>query len=338
MVVPSYHAGMVQYHLAMSRIRVGVIGVGHLGSIHARIYSQLESAQLVGVCDLLPDRAAAIAAQYGTTPYPEVRKLLPAVEAVSLAVPTAAHFAVARACLARGIHLLIEKPITRTLAQADALLAAARTHRAVLQVGHVERFNSAFEGIAAILKAPRFIECHRLGPFTQRGTDVGVVLDLMIHDIDIVLWLVRSPVKRIEAVGVNVLSGSEDIANARLTFANGTVANLTASRVTPETLRKIRLFQQDTYISVDYAAQAVKVFQKQDGGIAHQALPIQREEPLKRELAAFLDAVRHRTRPVVTSRGAVGRPPHAVATGEEAREALRVALTITRKIHKVREA
>ena len=304
----------------MRPVKVGVIGVGHLGAIHARIYSQLPGAQLVGVCDLLPDRARAIARQFGTTSCTDYRDLLPHVEAVSIAVPTLAHFPVAKAALSRGIHTLIEKPITRTLRETDQLLTLARRHRALLQVGHVERFNSAFQGIAEILHNPRFIECHRLGPYTQRGTDVGVVLDLMIHDIDIVLWLVRSPVKRIEAVGVSVLSNSEDIANARLTFSNGAVANLTASRVTPETLRKIRLFQHDTYISVDYATQQVKVFQKRDGAIAHQELPIEREEPLKKELAAFLTAVRHRRAPQVT--------------GSQAREALRVALAITQQIHK----
>ena len=254
----------------MSRMRVGVIGAGHVGAIHARIYAQLPEAELVGVCDIAPERAQAVAGPWGATPYPTVRRLLPHVEAVSIAVPTAEHFRVAKACLARGIHVLLEKPITRTLAQADALLALAAQHQAVLQVGHVERFNSAFQGIASILREPRFIECHRLGPYTQRGTDVGVVLDLMIHDIDIVLWLVRSPVTRIEGVGVNVLSASEDIANARLTFANGAVANLTASRVTPEALRKIRLFQQETYISVDYAAQAAKIFQRRNGTITQQ--------------------------------------------------------------------
>ena len=304
----------------MSRIRVGVIGVGHVGAIHARIYSHLPAAELAGVCDVTPARAQALAADYGTTAYTDYRHLLPHVEAVSIAVPTAEHFRIAKACLARGIHVLIEKPITRTLAQADALLALARRHHAIVQVGHVERFNSAFQGIATILNEPRFIECHRLGPYTQRGTDVGVVLDLMIHDIDIVLWLVRSRVRRIDGVGVNVLSTSEDIANARLVFANGAVANLTASRVTPETLRKIRLFQHDTYISIDYAAQAVKVFHKRDGAITHRELPIERDEPLKQELAAFLIAIQLQQRPVVS--------------GEDAREALRVALAITRKIHR----
>ena len=302
----------------MSRLRVGVVGVGHLGAIHARIYAQLPGAQLVGVCDVLRDRVGAVAEQFGTTPYTELEALLPHVDAVSIAVPTSAHHETAKACLAHGVHILLEKPITQTLAQADALLRLARRQRLTLQVGHVERFNSAFQGIAKILREPRFIECHRLGPYTLRGTDVGVVLDLMIHDIDIILWLVRSPVRRIEAVGVKILSGTEDIANARLTFANRAVANLTASRVTPETLRKIRLFQHDTYISVDYAAQAVKVFQTRDGSITHEELPIQREEPLKQELTAFLDAVRHGKRPVVS--------------GDDAREALRVALAITRKI------
>ncbi|MBI4227499.1 MAG: Gfo/Idh/MocA family oxidoreductase [Candidatus Omnitrophica bacterium] len=304
----------------MSRVHVGVIGVGHLGAIHARIYAQLSGARLAGVCDVLPERAAAVAHAHGATAYTQLSKLLPQVQAVSIAVPTAAHFTVAKQCLAAGVHVLLEKPITRTLAQADALLALARRRHLTVQVGHVERFNSAFQGIAKVLKEPRFIECHRLGPYTQRGTDVGVVLDLMIHDIDIVLWLVGQPVRRIDAVGVSILSASEDIANARLTFANGAVANLTASRVTPETLRKIRLFQSDTYISVDYAAQAAKVFQKHHGAIAHRELPIQREEPLKAELASFLEAVRRGHRPVVT--------------GEDAREALRVALTITRKILK----
>ena len=310
----------------MSRLKVGVIGVGHLGSIHARVYSQLASAQLVGVCDLLPDRADAIARQFQTTAYTDYQALLPHVEAVSIAVPTVAHYPIARTCLAHGIHVLIEKPITRTLAEADTLLRLARRQRAVLQVGHVERFNRAFQGIADILKSPRFIECHRLGPYTQRGTDVGVVLDLMIHDVDIVLWLVRSRVRKIEAVGVNVLSPTEDIANARLAFANGAVADLTASRVTPEAQRKIRLFQHDTYISVDYAAQAVKVFQKRDGAIAQQELPIEREEPLKLELAAFLDAVSS------SSPGKSARHFFRGATGDDAREALRVALAITKQI------
>ena len=309
----------------MSRVRVGVIGVGHLGAVHARVYSQLHSAQLVGVCDLAADRAREIGERFGVPWHSDYRQLLPHVDAVSVAVPTAAHFDVAKGSLSGQVHVLLEKPITRTLAEADALLALARRAKLILQVGHVERFNSAFQGIAAILKKPRFIECHRLGPYTHRGTDVGVVLDLMIHDLDILLWLVGSRVKRFDAVGVSILSGTEDIANVRLTFANGTVANLTASRVTPETLRKIRLFQHDTYISVDYAAQAATVFRKRNGTITHEELPIEREEPLKKELAAFVEAVKHRTRAVV-------RLPRAVATGEDAREALRLALAITRKI------
>lgn len=304
----------------MSRIKVGVVGVGHLGAIHTRIYSQLPEAELIGVYDTDPARAQEVAQAHKTKAFPTLRGLLAQVQAVSIAVPTMAHHKIARICLQAGAHVLVEKPLTRTLPQANSLLKIARGHRRVLQVGHVERFNSAFQGIAQILKNPKFIECHRLGPFTRRGTDVGVVLDLMIHDIDIILWLIKSPVKKIEAVGVSILSGSEDIANARITFASGTVANLTASRVTPETLRKIRLFQDDTYISVDYAAQAAKVFQKQGEAITQQDLPIEREEPLKRELSAFLTAVREEAKPVVS--------------GDDGREALRVALQITRQIHR----
>jgi len=200
------------------------------------------------------------------------------------------------------------------------IVALARRYDTVVAVGHSERCNPVVQAMKRFSIEPKFIEAHRVSPYPFRSTDVGVVLDIMIHDIDIVLSLANSKIRRVDAVGVSVIDGSEDICNARIEFDDGCVANLTASRVTPETLRKIRLFQSDTYISVDYAAQAVKVFQKRDGAITHQELPIQREEPLKQELAAFLDAVRHGGQPVVT--------------GEDAREALRVALAITRKILK----
>ncbi len=302
----------------MSKIPVAVIGVGHLGSIHARIYSQLPGVSLVGVYDIDSERAETIAKKYKTKAFTNHKKLLAQVKAVSIAVPTVVHHEMAKDCLQKGVHVLIEKPITKTLAQADSLLKLAKKHKALLQVGHVERFNSAFQGIVEICKKPRFIECHRLGPYSQRGTDVGVVLDLMIHDIDIVLWLTQSPVKKIEAIGVKVISSTEDMANARITFKNGAVVDLTASRVTPDAQRKIRLFQHNTYISVDYVAQAVKMYQLKGTRIVHNELPIEREEPLKAQLSAFLTAVRQGKRPLVT--------------GEDAREALRVALTITRKI------
>ncbi|MBI3333778.1 MAG: Gfo/Idh/MocA family oxidoreductase [Candidatus Omnitrophica bacterium] len=320
----------------MNPIKVAVVGVGHLGSIHARIYSELESAQLVAACDTQPDRAQAAASQYGCRPETDFRKLLAQVEAVSIAVPTQGHFPIAKEFLSRGIHTLVEKPITSTVREADQLLRLARRHRALLQVGHVERFNSALRRVADSLKDPRFIEVHRLAPFQPRGTEVGVVLDLMIHDIDILLGLVRNRIRRIEAVGVKVLTPFEDIANARITFANGAVANLTSSRISKEAMRKFRIFQTDSYVSMDFLSSAVDIFRHQEGRISHEALTIPKEEPLKAELASFLDAIRGRRPPAVTGREAVVRPPLAEATGREAREALAVALKITRLIHGVR--
>ncbi len=304
----------------MKPIRVAVVGTGHLGSIHARIYSQLPEAQLVAVCDSLPDKAATIAGQYGCDIVRDFRGLIGRVDAVSIAGPTTAHFAVAKEFLAHGIHSLIEKPITSTLKEADALLALAKKKKALLQVGHVERFNSAFRKIRDSLTDPRFIEVHRLAPFQVRGTEVGVVLDLMIHDIDMLLGLVPSPIKRVDAVGVKVLSAFEDIANARLTFANGAVANLTASRISREAVRKFRIFQPDAYVSIDLMAQSVDLFRHENFQIQYEKLEIPREEPLKAELISFLDSIRHKKRPAVS--------------GEEAREALAVALKITQLIHK----
>ncbi len=304
----------------MKPIKVAVIGVGHLGSIHARIYSQLESAQLVAVCDLQQDRAQAIAQQYGCRAVTDYRSLLKEVEAVSIAVPTQHHFAIAKAFLNKGIHSLVEKPITRTVQEADRLLTLAEKTGAILQVGHVERFNAALRKAQDSLKDPRFIEVHRLAPFQPRGTEVGVVLDLMIHDIDILLGLVKSPIRRVDAVGVKVLTPFEDIANARITFANGAVANLTASRISKEAMRKFRIFQTDTYVSIDFLGQAVDIFRHQNGFIGHEKLAISGEEPLKAELAAFLNAIRHQCPPPVS--------------GREARDALAVALKVTRLIHK----
>ena len=305
---------------AMKPIKVAVIGVGHLGTIHARIYSQLESAQLVAVCDILPDRAQALAHQHGCQAVHDFRDLLPLVQAVSIAVPTQAHFPIAKAFLSKGIHTLVEKPITRTVQEADRLLSLAEKTSTLLQVGHVERFNSALRQVVTWLKDPRFIEVHRLAPFQPRGTEVGVVLDLMIHDIDILLGLVKSPLRRLEAVGVKVLTPFEDIANARLTFKNGAVANLTASRISKEAIRKFRIFQSDAYVSMDFLAQSVELFRHQNGQISHEALAIPKEEPLKAELAAFIEAVQHRRAPPVS--------------GREARDALAVALKVTRLIHR----
>ena len=304
----------------MKPIRVAVIGAGRLGSIHARIYSQLQEAQLVAICDSLPERAETVAGPLGCRAVRDFRELLGQVDAVSVAVPTQAHFEIAKEFLARGIHSLVEKPMTATLPEADRLLALSRKAKAVLQVGHVERCNVALRQVQASLKNPRFIEVHRLAPFQPRGTEVGVVLDLMIHDIDLLLWLVKSPVRRVEAVGVRVLTPHEDIANARITFRNGAVANLTASRISKEAMRKFRIFQPDSYVSMDFLGLSVDLFRHEAGRIQHEQLTLSGEEPLKSELVGFLDAIRHRTPPPVS--------------GREARDALAMALKITALIRK----
>lgn len=304
----------------MKPIRVAVIGVGRLGSIHARIYSQLQEAQLVAVCDSEPGRAEAVASPLACRPVRDFRELAGQVEAVSIAVPTQTHFEVAKEFLSRGVHTLVEKPMTPTVREADQLLALARRSGAVLQVGHVERFNAALRRVREFLKDPRFIEVHRLAPFQPRGTEVGVVLDLMIHDIDLLLWLVKSPVRRVEAVGVHALTAFEDIANARITFKNGAVANLTASRISKEALRKFRIFQPASYISMDFLGLGVDLFRHEKGQIHHERLSLSGEEPLKAELSGFLDAIRHRTPPPVS--------------GREARDALALALKITYLIRK----
>jgi predicted dehydrogenase len=307
------------------RIRVGVVGVGSLGQHHARIYSQLEGAQLVGLYDADQGRARALAEQHGTRAFASMDELAGAVEAASIVVPTHLHHEVAGALIAKGLHLLVEKPITSTMEEAEDLVRAAQDKGVILQVGHVERFNPVMAYLEGQAPRPRFIEAHRLAPFPPpreglhpRGTEVNVVLDLMIHDIEIILHLVGAPVKDVRAVGVPVLSGSEDIANVRLLFDNGCVANVTASRISPERMRKIRVFTEDAYISLDYQNQAGEVFRKGAGGIVREDVPIEKGEPLARELRSFADCVRRRDKPVVS--------------GEHAAEALRWAVAITRRM------
>ncbi len=304
----------------MRKVRVGVIGVGRLGSIHARTYANIPSAELVGVCDTNLKRAAEIIQLYpGCRIFQHPSEIMAQVDALSIATPTETHYSIAQEALAAGRHLLIEKPITTNLSEADKLLSLAEQKEVVLQVGHIERFNSALEVVANQGKAPRFVECDRLGPFSPRVANVGVVIDLMIHDIDIVLSLVHSPIASIEAVGLKILTVHEDIANARIQFKNGAVANLTASRVTPETLRKIRIFQEDAYLSLDYVKQELVVYRKEAGQIHAQHHPIQKEEPIKKELSSFIECVRTGKKPLVS--------------GREAREALAVALEIVKQIH-----
>ncbi len=301
----------------VDKVRVGVIGVGYLGSRHAQLYAKVPGAQLVGLSDIDPSKKP-LSRKLRVPFYQDHWALLDKVDAVSIAVPTKEHHRIARDSLQKGIHVLIEKPMTITVEEADELIALAKQKKCLIQVGHVERFNSAFQAALPFVKSPMFIECHRLGPFKRRSLDVGVVLDLMIHDIDIMLSLVESPVERLDGIGINVLTSDEDIANARITFQNGAVANLTASRMTQRSLRKIRIFAEETYISMDTESQKVVRYWKENGKIHGKGIHFKRKEPLFEELASFVDAVRNHQMPVVA--------------GEDAREALRVALEIRDKI------
>lgn len=304
----------------MDTVKVAVVGVGHLGSRHARIYSELDRVELVGVMDSDPARAKEIGREYGCRAFEQMEDLPSSVEAVSVVVPTDRHYEVAAALMERGCHLLVEKPITDSITTARDLLRQAEKNNLLLQVGHVERFNPGILSLEKIIREPRFIECHRNAPFQPRGTEVGVVLDLMIHDLDIILHLVASPVESLEAVGATVLSGHEDIANARIKFKSGCIANITTSRISPGRLRKIRIFQDDAYISLDYMGRTGKVFRKIDNRIVAEDLAIPSGEPLKLELESFLEAVR------------LGGKPQVPA--EDSLEALRVAVEVTREVEK----
>src|SRR5437660_9048949 len=301
----------------MKKLRVGVVGVGHIGSNHARIYAELPHAEFVAVFDIDPARAAEIATKYRANAAGSLNEFAEMVDAASVATPTSAHFPVARDLLARGKHLLIEKPITENTADARELAQLAAEKRLVLQVGHVERFNPVLSALEKHLTNPRFIEAHRLSPYPNRSTEIGVVLDLMIHDLEIILHLVRSPVQTIDAVGVPVLSRGEDIANARLRFENGCVANITSSRISPEQMRKIRVFQENAYLSLDYQNQSGEIYRRTGGGISREEVEIERDEPLKQQLAAFIQCA------------ASGRIPKV--SGFEATAALDLALEITKR-------
>jgi len=297
-------------------LRAGVIGVGALGRHHARVWAGVAGARLVGVQDVDAARAAEIAAAHGCRAFPDAASLLAETDAVSIAVPTVAHHEVARMALERGRDVLLEKPLTATLAQADDLVALAARRGLVLQAGHVERFNPATAVLLEAGRGARFVEVHRLGSFSARSLDVDVVLDLMIHDLDIVLALDGSDPVQIEAVGVPVLTPRVDIANARLRFASGLIANLTASRVSVEKVRKFRVFAPHTYVSVDFAAREAQVYRLETDEqgrprIATSSRGAADEEPLRRQIEAFADAVRRRSTPVVS--GADGRRALALA-------------------------
>ena len=285
-------------------VRAGVVGVGALGRHHARVWASLPGARLAGVHDIDAARAEAVAKEHGCPVLPDLDALLAETDAVSVAVPTVDHHAVARRALEAGTDVLLEKPMTATLDEADDLISLAEARGRILQVGHIERFNPATDVLLGAVKSPRFVEVHRLGSFSPRSLDVDVVLDLMIHDLDIVLALDGSEPTQIEAVGVPVLTPRVDIANARLKFASGLIANLTASRVSLERVRKFRVFAPRTYVSVDFSAREAQVFRLEDGeggmpNITSEKRGAPDEEPLRRQIEAFLEAVRDRSRPLV---------------------------------------
>jgi predicted dehydrogenase len=298
-------------------LRVAVIGVGHLGRHHARILSSLEGVRLTAVVDTRPERASEVAAASGTAGLADARELVGKVDAVVVAVPTESHLEVALPFLERGVAVLVEKPMAHSLAEADTMIAAAAASGATLAVGQTERHNPAVAAVLPLVTSPRFIEVHRLGAFSERSLDVDVVFDVMIHDLDIILALVKSDITAIEAVGVPVLTPKFDIANARLRFASGCIANVTASRISRDRVRKIRFFQPDAYLSIDYAAQEVEGWRliRRDGQrpeIQGGQIPVPPDEPLRRELADFVAAVRERRLPLVD--GVAGRRALALAT------------------------
>ena len=302
----------------MTRTRMAVIGVGHLGQHHARLLAGFDDVELVGVMDVRADRADEIAGTFGTRAWGSPAELLSRVDAVTIAAPTDAHVDLALPFLHAGVAVLVEKPIAPSVAGADLLLEAAARGGALLAAGHTERFNPAVAAALPLVDAPRFIEVHRLGTFPERSLDIDVIFDLMIHDLDLLLTITGSTVESIEAIGVNVLTPRTDIANVRLRFASGCIANLTASRISRDRVRKARFFQQDAYVSIDFAAQEVEVYRvvRREGRptIEGGRLEVASDEPLRRELADFVAAVR------------TGRPPGV--TGREGREALALATRI----------
>jgi predicted dehydrogenase len=333
-------------------LKVALIGAGSLGKEHARIYAEIAAqnaprVQLAGVFDLNSQAAERVAEKCRTRAFRTLEAAAESADAFSIVTPTSSHFEIAKSLLTAGKHLLIEKPMTENSAQAAELIGLAQARRLILQVGHVERFNPAFKYMESVATEPRFIEAHRLSPYPARSTDIGVVLDLMIHDLDVVLAFVKSPVAHVDAVGIPVLSATEDIANARLRFANGCVANLTASRVSAERLRKIRVFsggRNTSYVSLDYRAQEGFIYRiaregeeessllkkllsardsaivSEFGGkkIVREPVPIEKDEPLKLELESFIRCVQEQQTPIVS--------------GESAKRALDLAMEITRQI------
>ena len=303
----------------MSKIKIGVVGVGSMGQNHARIYAGMEQAEFVGIYDANGDTARKTAAKYKCRAFESLDEMIANVDAASIAAATVAHYELGRRFLEAGKHILMEKPITNTTDEAVQLVELAKQKDLVLQVGHIERFNPVLTALEERLTRPRFIESHRLSPYPERSMDVSVVLDVMIHDIEIIMHIVRSPVASLDAVGVPVLSTSEDIANVRIRFENGCVANLTTSRISPEKLRKIRVFQDDAYLSLDYMKQEGEIYRRANGKIVRDKIPVNKDEPLKRQLESFIGCVSSHGSPVVS--------------GDHATNALRLAAEI---IHRIR--
>lgn len=307
----------------MDTIPVAVIGTGYLGRFHAQKYANLPQVELVGVVDIDPKRAKEVARETNTAPLSDYRDLYTQIKAASVVVPTPSHHSIAKDLLEHEINVLLEKPMTTTLEEARELNRIAREKDLVLQVGHLERFNPAYLAVAQTVKNPLFIESHRLNSFQERGTEVDVILDIMIHDIDIILNLVDDEVRRIHAVGIPVISSMIDIANARLEFENGCVVNVTASRISDKSMRKIRIFQHDAYISIDFAAQGVSVYKKieEEGKLPYivsEQLKIESKDSLEEEIKSFLASIKHKRKPLVP--------------GEAGIRALQVALEITNQL------
>ena len=330
----------------MEKLKVAVIGAGHLGKEHSRIYSEMPEVSLVGVVDTDKDAGEAVAQRCKTRYYSSLKEILDKVDVASVVVPTKSHYGITKELLNNGIHVLVEKPMTGTVSEAEDLIKLGRQNSVILQPGYIERFNPALEAIKKLDVSLKFIECHRLSPFTFRSADIGVVLDLMIHDIDIILYLSKSKVKKIDAVGVNVIANKEDIANARIQFENGCVANITASRVSFEPMRRIRLFSENSYISLDYQKQEALIYKKspkltlksidiENKGVSNitdlknfsfgdmlkiERIKMNNQEPLRKELESFIDCVKNGKQPVVS--------------GEEGIEAIKIADVIREEINK----
>src|SRR6266478_9230391 len=304
--------------ISMKNLRVGVVGVGHIGSNHARLYAEIPSADFTAIYDVDLARGNCIGEKFSAAAAKSLDEFIEMVDAASVATPTSTHYEVAQVLLTRGKHLLIEKPITDNTKHAAELAELAARNGLILQVGHVERFNPVLSALEKHLTHPRFIEAHRLRPYSERGTDIGVVLDLMIHDLEVILHFVRSPLWSIDAVGVPVLSRNEDIANVRLHFEDGCVANVTASRISPERMRKIRIFQEDAYLSLDYQNQSGEIYRRIGRQIWRDRVSVEHEEPLKLQLNSFIECT------------STGRQPRV--SGSQATAALELAVKITKQI------